>query len=475
MAKISLTYANRHGHLSVCATVVGTQTRHYRIVTELVDPDFTKWDKKLQRFATQRPVDVNNNYILDSILKGYYDTLAEHEFANGRELFNFVKDQSKSKDSANPKDVEQSKPKKQAKSVDAEKAESKKAKTDPTTNGPTMKQWLEQIIQEIKYPGRLKPSSSYQVYLTLLHKLEQEGSIIDMRVSEVNDDTFRQLIKWIEKTPKKNGRGNNFIGIMKCFTATINRARKARLTTYQGGFPYMDYAPFHEISDNAKTILEAGGTVKSLSDEQYEAFLNLDLTTVKMGGGPQQEWYKELYRDFCILLHELKSRPIDVLRLHWDNIAYDEKTGRYTCAYIPAKKKNYGASARHTKTALAIQFLSKEAERIVLKYKGRSKGGYVFPFSINDTKYDFSKPNEFHYHYYKGNHVCGRINRFLHKVGEVLEIPFQLTMYAFRRTAITHAIKENRIPVMAIAKMAGTSVEMIEAHYANYLQTMAQY
>lgn len=187
------------------------------------------------------------------------------------------------------------------------------------------------------------------------------------------------------------------------------------------------------------------------------------------------EYYKEMYRDFCVLLYEMKSRPIDILRLHWDNIAYDSFNKKYTCTYIPAKKKNYGASSKHTSTALVIQFLSPKATEIVLKYKGQSKGGYVFPFSLNDTRWNMNDPNHFHYHYYKGNHICGRINRFLHKVGEELGIPFQLTLYAFRRTAITQAIIDNKVPLPLIAKTAGTSVEMIEAHYANYLHALSAY
>ena len=65
------------------------------------------------------------------------------------------------------------------------------------------------------------------------------------------------------------GKGTNYIGTMKMFSATINRARKARLTTYHPDFPWMDYAPVHKVSDKAKDFLANGGAVKSLSEEQY--------------------------------------------------------------------------------------------------------------------------------------------------------------------------------------------------------------
>ena len=225
----------------------------------------------------------------------------------------------------------------------------------------------------------------------------------------------------------------------------------------------------------AKDFLTNGGAIQSLTEEQYRQFVSLDQNEVKMHGGPQMAYYKELYRDFCMLLYEMKSRPIDILRLHWENIAYDEAAGRYTCTYIPAKKKNYGVSSKHTSKALIIQYLTTKAVEIVLKYQGKSKGGYVFPCALNQTHWNLNDPQQFHYHYYKSNHICGQINRFLHNVGRHLNVPFQLTLYAFRRTAITHAIIENKMPIAMLAKTAGTSVEMIEAHYVNYLHALAAY
>ncbi len=339
----------------------------------------------------------------------------------------------------------------------------------------TLREWLGKIIDEIKNPSRLKPSASYQGYLTLLHKLEVEGKLINQPLSTFGDDSFVQLIKWMSKQKGKNGKGTNFIGTMKMFAAALSRARKARMITYRPDFPYMDYAPVHKVTDKAKDFLANGGAIQSLTDEQYEQFVSMDLSEIKLARGVKMEYYKELYRDFCMLLYEMKSRPIDILRLHWDNIAYDEATKRFTCTYIPAKKKNYGASSKHTSKALVIQYLSPKAVEIVLKYKGKSKGGYIFPFALNQTHWNLSDPQQFHYHYYKGNHICGQINRFLHKVGQHLQVPFQLTLYAFRRTAITKALTENKMPIAMIAKTAGTSVEMIEAHYANYLHALAAY
>ena len=469
MANISLKFTNRNGRFCLCATVKGTSIRHYRAVDELRNPDFKTWDKSAQRFVSRRPIDSANNKILSDVLRHYEDLLEKYDFESGRELFAYQEETELLA-------AQESKPKPQLSKPP------KKIVTPPNVtshampgDNMTLGKWLEQIIEEIKNPKRLKPSASYQGYLTLLHKLEAEGKLIKQPLTALGDDSFVQLIKWLNKQKGKNGKGTNFIGTMKIFAAAISRARKARLITYRPDFPYMDYAPIHKVTDKAKDFLSNGGAVQSLTPEQYEQFVQMDLSEIKMARGPQMEYYKDLYRDFCMLLYEMKSRPIDILRLHWDNIAYDANAKRFTCTYIPAKKKNYGASSKHTSKALVIQYLSPKAVEIVMKYQGKSKGGYIFPFALNQTKWNLNDPQQFHYHYYKGNHICGQINRFLHKVGKYLEVPFQLTLYAFRRTAITQAVTENKMPLAMIAKTAGTSVEMIEAHYANYLHALAAY
>lgn len=468
MANISLKFTNRNGRFCLCATVVGTTIRHYRTVDELRNPDFKTWDKTTQRFGSRRPIDRTNNQILSDILRHYEDLMKAYDFASGKELFAF---QSHNLEEP-PKEEVRKIPARPTPHPQTRRAENQVASSKPEI---TLGKWLDEIIKEIKNPTRLKPSASYQGYLTLLHKLEAEGKLINQPISSLGDDSFVQLIKWLGKQKGKNGKGVNFIGTMKMFAAALSRARKARLTTYRPDFPYMDYAPVHKVTDKAKDFLTNGGAIQSLTDEQYEQFVSMDLSEIKLARGVKMEYYKELYRDFCMLLYEMKSRPIDILRLHWDNIAYDEATGRFTCTYIPAKKKNYGASSKHTSKALVIQYLSPKAVEIVLKYQGKSKGGYVFPFALNQTRWNLNDPQQFHYHYYKGNHICGQINRFLHKVGQHLKVPFQLTLYAFRRTAITQAIIENKMPITMIAKVAGTSVEMIEAHYANYLHALAAY
>lgn len=453
MAQITLKYAIRDSRLCLCAYTKGKNLRHYRAV-DLVNPNYKKWDSKAQKFTSRSENDKTNNQILQQFLKKYQDILLQREFENGQELFSYQEYVNQGLDP---------------------EVEIKKTKpAQPTT---TLGEWVQRIIDDMLNPTRLKPTGTYQKYVTFLHKLEREGKIIHLPISEIDDESFRQFAKWINRQkPAFKNQGNNFVKTMQCLKAVINRAQKARLTTYTPDFPYMDYAPVQDnISDKAEDVLINGGVVKSMTSEQYNTFLNMDLSVIKMHGGSMIERYKEMYRDFCILLYEMKSRPIDIIKLHWDNIAFDVITKRYTCTYIPAKKKNYGRNGQQSSNPLVIQYLTPKAMEIVMKYKGISKGDYVLPFGINERRWNLDDAAQFRTHYNQANRLEGRINNFLHRVGKLLGLPFKLTLYAFRRTAITQAIIDNKMPLPIIAKIAGTSVDMIDKHYANYLQTLAAY
>ena len=451
MADILLKLVKKNGKICVSAVVRETRQRHYKVAEGLKNPNLKTWDKQRQIFDRRSlNADFNNN-LLEEVMGELSRLRDEKRPSTGPELFRMWDELRSVRKTAVVPLV-------------------------PEKREITFGEWLDVIIDGIRNPTRLKPTSTYQGYLMVKHRLEKEGTLLDTPVSQLNDDSFLRAIRWIGAQKGHYGRGNNFIGFMKMFRAAISRAKKARLTTYTPDFPYMDYAPVtHRVTEKASELLAMGGTVNSLTREQMEEFRTIDLSGIPLARGAHMEYYKELYRDYALLLYELKSRPADVMKLHWDNIAFDKAAGRYTLAYIPAKKKNYGASARHTMSALVVQYLSDEALRIMNKYRGKSPAGYVFPFPIHRRRWNLDNPDDYHLYYYRSNHVHGAINRFLRRVGKAIGVPFDLTLYAFRRSAITHAIMDNKLPIAVIAKMAGTSIPMIEMHYANYLHTMAAY
>lgn len=72
--------------------------------------------------------------------------------------------------------------------------------------------------------------------------------------------------------------------------------------------------------------------------------------------------------------------------------------------------------------------------RIIDKYKGLSKNGYIFPIMDDEKEksyatkdYTFKKFREF-------------LNKWLKLVGKVMGLSFDLYAYVFRHTAITVAI-----------------------------------
>jgi integrase len=179
-----------------------------------------------------------------------------------------------------------------------------------------------------------------------------------------------------------------------------------------------------------------------------------------------------MFRDFCILLYELKSRPIDIVTMKWSSIEYNERYGGYVCSYVPTKKKN----TTNRNKAKSVQFISSKAMEIMQKYKGQSKYGYILPFEINNTReWDLNDVEQFHEHSKMWKVLQNMMGRFLERVGKKLGLPFKLTLYAFRRTAITHEIINNEMPINMIAKVAGTSTRMIESHYTNYLDALSHF
>ncbi len=448
MSRISLKFTKKDGKFCLCALVKGTQVRHYKVVNVLKNPNFSKWNPQAQMFVSKAENDLQNNILLLNFLAPFEKLLEEHQFESGKDLFAMY-------------DL-------------GEKERIEKALLEEQKE-MTLGEYLEQVIEDLKNPTKRKPSANFMTYQTLQSKLLKENRIIRTPISKVNRNTFVHFSDFILNQKGLKGTGKNYISLMKLLIATINRARKAGLTDYTPNFPYMDYAPvINKLSEKAADLNNSGGTVKSLSPDQYDRFVALDLDCIQLRK-PHLNFFKELYRDFCILLYEMKSRPIDIMKLTWDNIAFNKQYGRWTCTYIPSKKKNYSFMREHDTNPLVVQFLTPRAMEIILKYKDKSKYGYVLPFAHNNKKWDLEDPDQYHSYYIQQNRAQGRINRFLWKVGDYFGLPYHLTIYAFRRTAITKALIDNDMPISMLAKVAGTSVGMIEHHYTNYLDALAAY
>lgn len=87
MSKISLKFTNKDGKFCLCAHVKGTQVRHYKVVSVLKNPNFSKWNPQAQMFISKVENDLQNNIRLLDFLSPFEKLLAEQEFENGKELF----------------------------------------------------------------------------------------------------------------------------------------------------------------------------------------------------------------------------------------------------------------------------------------------------------------------------------------------------------------------------------------------------
>ena len=198
-------------------------------------------------------------------------------------------------------------------------------------------------------------------------------------------------------------------------------------------------------------------TLEAISNNK---FCYLDLTIIPHSG-VNRMFYKELYRDFCIFLYEMKMRPCDVIRLHTNNI------NNSFIVYVAEKKKNY--LDEHKRTTCVK--LTETAKRIVCKYRGKSTKGYVFPFTMNNYDWDFDNAVSWNKWQNRKQKTLQDINEFLHKFESILHVK-EITLYTFRHSAFTHAVNAKGSNLMRIAREGSTSIDMLENHYYHLQDTV---
>lgn len=299
-----------------------------------------------------------------------------------------------------------------------------------TTFNKTMslREYLENYIFELKNPNIKKKSANYQNYITLLHALEEQGTILKLPVSEITDTEFKQFVNWVVN------RGKNMKKLCSNFKATINSAINKGLTKNNLLYKYEKDIPAH----TPKT--------PTISTKDYKRFVDLDVRYIAVSG-PNPMFYKQLYKDICIMVFETGMRPVDIITMNYNNIITENDTRYYK--YVPEKMKNKGKEKKIPLTRAAVD--------IINKYKGQIKD-YVFSFPCNMCYDDFDK------RYRKHNRVLGQINGFLKKVANLLNIDINLTTYSFRRCSINDKLNDN-VPLVQVAALCSTSVEMVSRHY----------
>lgn len=414
--------------LYVCVAYKGSSKgRKYFTIKGLTAPDFRYWDKTIQRFSSGTDTAKANNPVLEDICTLCDELLANSAITSPSEFIDALKR------GVAPSDV------------------------------LTLGDFLRELIDDMRNgKNNKRPSKNYQCYITLLHKLEKEekaqykGKVLDLinvPIAEVDNKCFIQFGDFILSLSDKEGK-SNYINLMKLFKQVHTKAYDRELTDTVLRYKYKDNAPLLFDEDAEK--------LPSLTVEQYAKFVALDVKTFPKSGALTHELML-MYKDFCIFLYETKTRPVDVMRAHTNNIITEN--GIKFLRYVPEKKKN---NKQTDKNKIVNTRLSNVALAIIEKYNGKSKQGYIFPFSMNEYKWDMMDAKSWNKWNNRKQTAQEQINSWLrNKVAKAIGVDFRLTLYTFRHSTLTHACMSKSANWGAIALESGTSIKMLEQHYVS--------
>ena len=414
------------GILCVVVGYRGTpQGRKSNPIDGLTSPDFRYWDKKAQRFTTGTDTARANNPVLEAICERCDELLNNSAITSPSEF------------------------------VDALKS------GHTASEVITLGSFLRSLIDEMRNgTNNKRPSKTYQPYINLLHKLEREQTaqyegksldLINVPIADVDNKCFIQFSNFVLSLSDDEGK-SNYLNIMKLFKQTHKKAFDRELTDTVLRFNYIDNAPLCPDEDNEKS--------PSLTPQQYAQFVALDVRTLPKSGTLSYE-LMQMYKDFCVFLYETKLRPVDVTRAHTDNIV--TVNGAKFLKYTPEKKKN---NKQKDKTVYAP--LSYVALSIIAKYDGKSSQGYIFPFSLNEYKWDMLNAKSWNKWNNRKARLQEMINKWLReKVAKALNWDIVPHLYTFRHSTLTHACMSEGANWGIIALNGGTSIDMLQRHYVS--------
>lgn len=321
--------------LSLVLTNKGQRT--YKVITLSRAIDLKYWSKKEGKFLCDSDEARENNVELSLLLRGLNDCLANNtSILTAGGLYKFY--------------------------IDCKNSIVAKA------NIITVGNYVENHIELLKTGKNSKnPSTNFRRYITLRNTLQKEGNIYNMSISKVNYETYLQFAKWIPTRERKAGKGCDYENLMKSFKCIMHLAYKERLIAA---------LPAFDIAENAPKILPKKKAKTALTKEEYEAFINIDLSIVKSKVAKDIKT-KRLFMDFFILMYELQTRPNDLVMFHSEDI-YLNSSGCLVWDYLPKKKWNNKGAGNGKKNAITP--ITPRAAEIIKHYANESKAGYIFPF-----------------------------------------------------------------------------------------------
>ena len=302
--------------------------------------------------------------------------------------------------------------------------------TDMTATGSAM--FLEQYMELVIEREKQKQGCNFEVYEKVLGKCKR--LIPGFSLIKFSDIDYDLCVKIAGIFAMHNG----FKGTAKGFRAVLGKASKDREIDFSilriGDFNFNDYNPA-KYEDGIRHP-------DVLTQEQIKDFMQADVFNLTPNWADRNK--VELYYDFCVFMLQSFFAPCDVIKLKKSHIT-----------------NNGTIMARRKKTHKMVEIpITPAMERIITKYSGMSKDGYVFPI-MDDEKEKRHLTKDYLFKKFRQN-----LNVWLKDVGQELQCKFSLYAYVFRHTAITLEL-DHGLPVSYIANVAGTSIEMIQKHYYN--------
>ena len=383
------------------------KTRFYKRVEYLLkgNPNLKHFNQDKQKFSAYAVSYNENNRALEEFYQIYWKLIQDHPELNAKQVANFYQ------------------------------ARVPEHNVGIQVNGWSVGEYsnsVEKYLETVILREKAKHGCNYEVYQKLLSRCRKDIPAFPALAFTTLDYNRMVGIAYIF------ARRKGYRGITKTFRALLGRASRDQEVNFSikqiGDFLFNDYDPDRNVVKQRHPEV--------LSQEQLRIFLNMSVRDIT----PQYKNRKqvELYYDFCVFMFHTFFSPCDVIKLKVRDI-----TKRNTV--VTKRKKT------HRQVEVPITPVMRS---IIDKYKGKSKDGYVFPI-MNDEEEEKHKTKDYVFKKFRSN-----LNIWLKHIGKQLETDYELHTYVFRHTAITVALN-NGLPISYVANAAGTSVDMIQAHYYN--------
>lgn len=263
--------------------------------------------------------------------------------------------------------------------------------------------FVEQEKRQLEATGRYNTAGQYEsLRNSVARYCAYAGWPEGLLLNQVTTAFIIDYKKYLERTGLKKSSVSTYLSLLR---AVYNRARRIGIVT--GG-----ETVFHgSIPRGAPTEKRAvkAGIIRKLMKAELSSFPALAQT-----------------RDVFMVSLYLEGMALrDIMNLKRTDI------------------RNGVITYRRSKTGSILRVrVVPELQELIDKY--RTDDSYLFPFLLSDKKHDHKN--------YKS--VLRRINRHLHKLEGLLEIPFHLTMYVARHSWASLA-QECNVPIEKISQALG--------------------